>query len=396
MRYTLQAIAWLTLISGLVLPGIAPYEAVYVTLVGLVVLTIWVMVKKPARANAPVTWILVAATSLLVVSTLLTDPGVGENWLAPVIILLSLLSVGFLSLPSVAPRLARTEIYASLALLGAGLGVVVGTYELWFGFDVRAGAGNNPIHYGGIVLLLGASALAGLESSKARWRYVFLLGPALGMAGVFLSGSRGPFLAAGLLMAILLPLIFIWNWRNRVFLLGLAVGAAICVASLAFSPMGPRALSVFGGILSALSEGNFQVLDEPRSHMLTGAWHAFLESPVWGHGWAQMMPAAEAHFPQGSVHKGYDHLHNDVADFAVLGGMLGLVAYGLLCAAPWFAWNRVPPEHKRPYLILAIVITVGFIGLGLTNAVIGVLPQTVLYAVLMGILPTRQSRDVQE
>lgn len=394
MRYLLQAIALLMLISAFALPAIAAYQAVYVTIAGLLILTALILINEPARANMPVTWILLSAFGLVVLAALLVGPGIAENWLAPGILLLPLLSLGFLSLPNIAPALARMETFAALALAGAGMGVIAGAYELWLGLDSRAGAGNNPIHYGGIVLLLGFAALAGFESSKTRWRYVFLLGPAFGMAGVFLSGSRGPFLAAVMLTAILLPLLLIWNWRDRVFLTGLALCGAVSVASLSFSPLGPRAIAGIGELAGGLLNGSFNVVDEPRSQMLEAASLAFRESPIWGYGWAGMMPFTEMHLPEGSPYKGFDHLHNDFANFAVLGGVLGLAAYGLLIAAPLFGLRSNPSVNQRARLIVAVVITIGFLGLGLTNAMIGILPQTVLYAVLMGMLSTMGKKVV--
>ncbi|WP_116652954.1 O-antigen ligase family protein [Pelagibacterium sediminicola] len=386
MNVLLYTIAAVTLVSAFVLPAVAPYHAVYVTMAGLTILTLLTLIREAGRANMPVTWVLLSALGLIVLATLLAGPQTAENWLAPAVLVLPLLSLGFLYLPRIVPGLASIEVIASLAFIGAALGVVAGAAELGSGQSLRMGVGNNPIHYAGIMLLLGFIALAGFEGSRSRWRYIFLLGPALGLAGVFLSGSRGPFLAAFLLIACILPLFIAWHWRDKVFLLGMALSAAIGFIGFAVSPLASRAITGVGDLYQGVLTGNLHAVDIPRSQMLEGAFQAFRDSPIWGHGWANMMPVVEAYFPDNSPYEGFDHLHNDVSNFAVLGGTLGLVAYALVIVGPLLAWWNNRSSDGKARLIVALVLAGGFFGLGLTNTMIGILPQTVLYGAIMGAL----------
>lgn len=386
MHLVLAGLTITTLISAFALPAIASYLAVYVTIAGLLIFSGSLLLRDASSAWTPATKALLAAVLLLTVSVLMTGPATAENWLAPMILLLPLLAIGFVRMSNVIPRLARIEVFAAFALIGVALGAAAGIYEIWQGVDRRAGAGNNPIHYGGIMLLLGFFTLAGFESTKSKWRYIFLLGPVLGLSGVFLSGSRGPFLAAAALMLVLAPLIIAWNWRDRFFIVALALSSCVGVFVFGFSPLGSRAIAGVYELFVGVRAGELAVIDVPRSEMLHGTLAAFVQSPIWGHGWANMMTAAEAHFPADSRYRGFDNLHADLSNFAVLGGMLGLAGYVILIVAPFLVLAGMPAQHRRQGLLLGLTISVGYFILGLTNAMFGVLPQTVLYAVLMGCL----------
>lgn len=398
MRLVLLSVCLVTLVCALMLPVVAAYSAVYVTIAGLAVLAVATLARSARDALRPSVIALLSALGLLVASTLLAGPLTAENWLAPAVVALPLLAVGFLHLERVDPRLGRIEFLASLALAGVALGAIAGTIDVMTGDDLRAQVGNNPIHYGGLMVLLGYGALAGFLTGNATlWRYVFVLGPVLGIAGAMLSGSRGPFLAGAAIGVVVFPLILVWNWRDRIFAVSLLVCGAVGAAAFSVSPLGQRAVGGAFELLLGARAGDLALADVPRSQMLSAAWAAFLDSPIWGHGWSGMMPAAEAHFPADSIWLGFDNLHADVSNFAVLGGILGLFGYGLLIVAPLLAVKDLPAANRRPGLVLALTLSGGVAALGLTNAVFGVLPQTVLYTALLGwlLLLTRPPTDTQ-
>lgn len=380
----LRLISILTLISAFALSAVASYVACYVVMVGLLVMLVtsqgWRAYRRPAALA------LVLAFLSITLAALLAGPGVPGNWLGPAILIVPLLALGFPALGRHALPLSSPVAIAGLSLVGAGLGLLGGLADIVLNHAERAGVFNNPIHFSGLMVLLGFVSLVGFEASKAKWRHVFLAGPVFGMGGVLLSGSRGPFLAALALGILFAPAILYWHRRDRWLWTSLVVLAVGLSAVLVISPLGPRAAGGIMELVAGLGSGNLTAVDEGRSQMLAGAFGAFADSPLWGHGWAGMMAAAEAHFPADSLFLGYDHLHADIANFAVMGGALGLFAYALLILAPILAMLSVPPANRRSALVVGGTASVGFLVLGMTNSMFGILPQTVLYATLMGWL----------
>jgi len=380
----LRLISILTLVSAFALAAVASYVACYVVIVGLLALLVSEGGWRDYRRPGPLA--LGLALLVITLAVLLAGPGVPGNWLAPAILSVPLLALSFPALRRHAPRLATPVAIATLSLVGTALGLLGGIADILLNHAERAGVFNNPIHFSGLMVLLGFVSLVGFEASKGPWRHVFLAGPVLGVGGVLLSGSRGPFLAAIALGVLFAPAILYWHRRDRWLWTSLAVLALGLGAVLVISPLGPRAAGGIMELVAGLGSGNLTAVDEGRTQMLSGAFQAFADSPLWGHGWAGMMDAAEAYFPADSLFLGYDHLHADLANFAVMGGALGLLAYSLLILAPILAMLSVPPANRRSALVVGGTASVGFLVLGMTNSMFGLLPQTVLYATLMGWL----------
>ena len=96
---------------------------------------------------------------------------------------------------------------------------------------------------------------------------------------------------------------------------------------------------------------------------------------------APYMPPQYDYAPSG-------HLHNDIADFAVIGGALGLACYGLLLAAPVAGGLSARGPNRAMILYLGVVTSLGYFTMGLTNAMFGILTQTVLYGVILSLMAT--------
>ena len=389
----MKALAVLTLVSALVLPVAAAYVAAYGVLAGALLFLVRQAVLERAALRTPATAPLAAALLLSLAATLLAGPRTGLDWLFPAVFAAPLLALGFAGLGPVAPRLTTPTMLAGLALVGTALGLAGGIAEFLATGTSRVGVFNNPIHYAGLMVGLGFAALSGLETARGRWRYLFVFGPAMAAAGAFLSGSRGPFLAVAVLGLVLAGPLIVWNRRDRGFMLTLAAAAAVAAAAFAVSPLGPRALLGVVELVQSVLSGDSTALDLSRAQMLEGGAAAFRESPLWGHGLGRMMAAAEAHYPADSPYLGYDNLHSDLANMAASGGLLGLLAYGLVLAAPLSIAVRAR-ANRRAALIVALSATLGYAVLGLTNAMFGVLPQMMLHVTLTGwlLLLTRPDR----
>ncbi|WP_323015320.1 O-antigen ligase family protein [Devosia sp.] len=375
-------LAILLLVCGLILPPVVAYIAVYAT---MALMLIGMVLPNGAAAFRALRWpyAAVGGAYLLVLASLPFVYRGPPDLMAP----LALLPVLFM--PGVPGLLRRLEpgfsitSLASVCLAGAALGVGAGLVEMLVMQSLRIGVWNNPIHFASITMLLGFTALIGVPGNASPWRLVFLCGPLLGLAAAILSGSRGPMFAAGLMGAVSLPLLFIWSPQDRrrlALLAALAIGGIAALSLFGLS----RSASVIEAIGSILENGLAGAGDVIRSAMYETAIKAFGQSPLFGHGLGQMMQAAMAVATpeQQDLMAGYENLHSDIANFAVFAGTLGLLAYGLLIAAPLTLLRR----SSRAIRLGAIILSSGFFALGLTNAMFGVLPQTVLYAVIFGSL----------
>jgi O-antigen ligase len=242
---------------------------------------------------------------------------------------------------------------------------------------------------------LGFIALLGFSASKSRYRFVFFLGPILGTFVCILSGSRGPLLAVLPLMAVFV--LFATRHRLRNIAIGL-LALAVC-AGVVWT-VWPETASRF--VLMANDLPDFLrggVVDDKsvsqRSAMYSAGYQAFLHSPWIGYGWhskvnatVPYLPEKYANFPQ--IHH---HLHSDGLDFAVSGGILGILAYLLVLAAPIAGAVRSPRDSQfRVRLTAAVMLTVGYATFGLTYLLFGYEFHTTLYVVLTAIV-VRYCRD---
>ena len=117
------------------------------------------------------------------------------------------------------------------------------------------------------------------------------------------------------------------------------------------------------------------------------AYNAFLASPIVGYGLIGFVEKVVAFPPLSGAPVGFDHLHNDLADFAVAGGAMGILAYGLFLAAPVVEAVRAPRgRNRRVAVLMSTTICVGYAGMGATNAMLGVMSQTLLYAVVLALV----------
>jgi O-antigen ligase len=289
------------------------------------------------------------------------------------------------------PRFASPMIVGLISLAASFAALCVALNDIYLLGAPRAGGGNNPIHFAGLSIILGYMALIGLFGSISKWRYIMLLGPTLATAAVAYSSSRGPMLADLALGILSLPFLVFWFWRERPFQILYPVSLVLTVfVALSVGPSGDlRARNVLGDIGTVMAETEqADGATQQRLVLYRAALEAFKQSPVFGHGSGQLASATGPHMPDeyaGMRHS--EHLHNDAADFAVIGGALGLFAYLCLLVAPLLIFWRAPdPQMRRLTLLGGLMLSGGYFTLGMTNAMFGILPQTMLYGVLLGLL----------
>src|SRR5690606_31643174 len=79
--------------------------------------------------------------------------------------------------------------------------------------------------------------------------------------------------------------------------------------------------------------------------------------------------------------------HNDVLNFAVAGGIVGIGCLLVLLAAPLTGLLHAPHDGVRlPRAYLCLMLTVGYAVLGLTDMTFGYDIETTLYAFLLAVV----------
>ncbi|HTM79251.1 MAG TPA: O-antigen ligase family protein [Devosia sp.] len=293
----------------------------------------------------------------------------------------------------------RGWLECSAALLGVIAAAVVASYDAFILDVARAGESvANPIHFADITLMLGFVAVTGAILAPPRWRWVYLLGPLIAGYCVYLSGSRGPMLALLLLIAGALGYRAIVNFsRGESWIRAALITIVYCALAVLgrelgwldrfgrASTMAVELQAVAGmGVDASLGADSSTVV---RLDMYRTALAAFLDSPLFGHGLVDFIAKTARYAPEGVNFPIFEHLHNDIADFAVIGGVMGLLAYGMLLLAPIVQAVRAPPGRQRSgVLLLALSASGGYFAMGLTNAMFGLLTHTILYAVMLALV----------
>ena len=159
-------------------------------------------------------------------------------------------------------------------------------------------------------LNLGFPIAALLLDGKERWpgKLLAIGYLPLGFACVLLTGSRGGFVAA---VAALAGCSLLLVQRSpRVVLGGLLGLPAVAIATWLVAPHGT--VERIASIGEQLQTGDLN----QRFNIWSAGWHAFLESPVWGHGAGSFVTAARL--------APIDTAHNTVLAILVEGGLVSL------------------------------------------------------------------------
>ena len=294
-----------------------------------------------------------------------------------------------------AQRAGSAERVAQLA----GLGVLLGGIEVAANAVLGAGAvglratGINigPIVLSNALLALGFISLGGamLRSDGRAWLY--LLAPLLAIGATILTGSRGPLISVP--FAILAAATWIWRTKFggslRAGMIG-AVGLLVIAAAGLLVAAQTRAGSLLG-IVEAL-RGGAAVTDESTRERLVlwqAGWSSFQQSPWLGHGWANIMSSVQPFLPadDAALATTLPQLHNDVLNFAVGAGIVGVACYFAIISAPLVGAWLSPRDRLRTFRLYgATVLTIVYIGGGLTDLMFGFEFHTFLFIMLTAIL----------
>lgn len=280
-----------------------------------------------------------------------------------------------------------STILARLALLGAAVSLGWALYEVHIlGVGRVVGFINLTNPYAMAAVMLGFLATVGFFSECRSHRFIFLLGPILATGTAILAGTR-----SAIVMIAALGLIFIafwlWSLKGKARLIAGTLSAVVvvlgCVALLTQGDSF-RALSAFSTIGVFFGQGTAADFStEIRLNLYYGGLMAFLDSPIFGHGWWHHVEAARPYMSeivqQNTVK--WSHLHNDYVNFAALAGVMGLVAYFLYMTTPIIGAARSARDNQFvPRLYAACIV-------GTSYAVFGLFDTSFSMEVLLGFGP---------
>lgn len=391
LRQVFSVLAVVALVAGLVLstpfPEVANVTALVLMSIGLVTLAF----DKEARAMAKRPSFLMAygAFSALLLALLPTARGVED--IAAIMILAPLWLAGpYAALIARAPKgLLEPSALGVLALLGTVGAVAVTGYDVFILQMPRGGFSvNNPIHLADLAVSLGFFALVGLFG-RHRWRFVVLLGPLFALAAVLLSGSRGPLLAFCVLAIVAAGYFVVVSWKpSRTIIAAVVVVLACLALAMPFVTfnLGGREFQLAQSVGSIMAGDSTDSSNNERFAMLRTAWGAFQASPIFGHGLINYTSKAAVFSPADNPYIIGEHLHNDIANFSVIGGMLGVLCYAMLILAPLVGAAKADGAQRNMVLFIALMASSGYVAMGLTNAMLGILTQTVLYGLMLALI----------
>jgi O-antigen ligase len=281
----------------------------------------------------------------------------------------------------------------------AAIGVAIGLAEVvlsvampairYLNYNRPTGPDIGPIVLSNGLLALGFLSLGTLllrEDKRAWW---FLLVPLAAIGASVITGSRGPLVAVP--FAVVVAALFIWHHRlagsagsGWLGLGGLivagALGGAILLRSRAGSSLHIVETIVGGG--SVTDDSTRQ-----RLELYDAGSKAFVESPWIGHGWGNIMDSVRPFLPGDTYVADLPQQHNDVLNFAVGAGVVGVLCYLAIITAPIIGAIRSPRDRFRTFRLFATtMLVIIYIGGGLTDLMFGFEYHTYLFAMLTAII----------
>lgn len=215
----------------------------------------------------------------------------------------------------------------------------------------------NPIQYGNISLLLGVLCLAGMgwahrQRHAGRWLTLLLLGACMGLAGSFLSGSRGGWIALPLVLAVL------YHGHRRLLSRRHLAGGLLIVAllSAAFytipeTGVGSRVNQAIQEVRAYFGGGNAHTSVGLRLEMWRTSLLLIRERPLLGWGEKQYIDPMLDHIKDEAARhlaETTNHVHNEYLDAMVKRGLVGLTALLAVYLVPLRLFMRKISSNSHP------------------------------------------------
>ena len=198
-------------------------------------------------------------------------------------------------------------------------------------------------------------------SDKAKTYYKWIYGATslLGVVGMFLAGSRGPFLAFFVSLIVFgLGSLFVTK-NKKIKVAGLVVSLAMValIATAIFSNS-----KIFASIpaIHGLSEIYTRTgTANTRIMAWEIAWKGFLDKPVFGYGWFNYHVVFDKYYNPKFLEHGwgetwFDHAHNQYFDVLATTGAVGLITYlAVFVVMFYWLWRLYKREKITAWIWLA-------------------------------------------
>ncbi|MGV3490223.1 MAG: O-antigen ligase family protein [Devosia sp.] len=223
-------------------------------------------------------------------------------------------------------------------------------------------------------------------------RWLCIIGVVAALVVIVLTGSRTALLGFPVLLLVTGLCL---AKRPSTVIAVLVAAAAVAIAALFVELPGTARVRLWDVVGTIVSGG--QVADaaiDIRLGLYRAAAELLPQSPLIGHGWSEAtMPLVRERLTAEQLSWGQVvHLHNDAAQFAVSGGMLGLGAWLLMLAAPIIGWLRLPREERTPQRRHALLIVViGAVVFGVPDTYLSAPMTLTVYVVLVAAITGRRA-----
>ncbi|WP_236685916.1 O-antigen ligase family protein [Pseudoxanthomonas suwonensis] len=258
---------------------------------------------------------------------------------------------------------------------------------------VRAGGWLNEIVFADVVLVLMVLAVFCRPPRSWHWS---VIGLALGVLAILLSGTRGAW--PGLLL-MLLVLVLGSGWRSRRsrgLVLGAMVAAGIVLLASVPALHQQMRLAELRQDLARLDRGDHNSSAGARLERLRVAAGAFADAPWTGVGFGefdramQRLPACRGDAGNQPERCHLDHAHNDLAEWAATMGIPGVAALAMLYGIPLWLFLHLrrgaATGRLRGAASAGAMVVAMFMLAGLTQSIFAHQTTTSVYAAVCGVL----------
>lgn len=285
------------------------------------------------------------------------------------------------------------------AAIGAVLGGLVATYDVYYAGLLRAGGILHPNQFGMLACLLSAISFTGFlffQLSK-KFKVLMLAGTICGIVGTVLSGSRGAAVAVPLMLLLLLGRL--WRRSKPVAAAAALISMLVALAVAAFDPGMLRARTADAlEDVSALWQREQPKSESGRDrvYLLEMSLELFREQPLIGVGNKGWDEAIEAHVSEKGSNQAisghFNQAHNQLSNYLAKGGLLLGIAGLAHVFIPLFLFCRsARDENDSLAAFVGLVTCVGFASFSLTESVMVLSLPSCVYAILVCYLMAAKS-----
>lgn len=283
----------------------------------------------------------------------------------------------------------QVGVHAGSAVWGCALGAAgalgIAAYQYLVLGWIKATGHTNAIQYGGIAMYLGIAtwAMASFGAWSRRQSLLLWLLGGCGVLASLLSETRGAWVVAPLLLAVVLGLM--WHHGQGRRAMWTAVGAALCVAAMVI----PAADKFEARVDQAMAEVPLY-WDHPQQAATTSAGHRLeqwrlalrmgAQHPLTGWGVSGVVVQKQKMVAAGLAHPSVlvnGHAHNEILDMWAKRGLIGvavlLAFYAIPLAVMWPTRTRLArvPPARQPLLlavrVAASLLPIAYFGFGWTQ-----------------------------